>query len=115
MANTSNPDSIAKAAAWKRYFDKITKVKDEPSIPCTLFINHDIPISVSVSTFDVLKPDDADEKLAKKPRKESETFDEPSFLNKEDTDLKRLDTDPILSSFITSEKRQTSDLDPNSL
>ena len=84
VANSSNPDSIAKAAVWKEQFDKITKVKDEPSIPCTLFINHDIPIS----TFNALKPDDADEyKIRAKPRKESETFEEPSFLNHHDTDL----------------------------
>jgi hypothetical protein len=42
VANTSNPASITKAAKWKEQFDKMTKVKDEPSIPCTLFINHDI-------------------------------------------------------------------------
>jgi|TARA_B110001450_G_C17637246_1_gene487709 hypothetical protein len=62
VANTSNPDSIVKAAKWKKQFDKITKVKDEPSIPCTLFINHDIPIS---NPYDVLKPDDADNKIMK--------------------------------------------------
>ena len=42
IANTSNPDSIVKAQKWKETFDKITKVKNEPSLPCTLFINHDI-------------------------------------------------------------------------
>lgn len=41
MANTSNPSSIIKAAKWKEQFDKMTKAQDEPSIPCTLFINHD--------------------------------------------------------------------------
>ena len=41
MASTSNPASITKAAKWKVQFDKMTKVQDEPSIPCTLFINHD--------------------------------------------------------------------------
>ena len=42
MANTSNPVSIKKAYAWKEHFDKMTKVKDEPPVPCTLFINHDV-------------------------------------------------------------------------
>jgi hypothetical protein len=56
VANTSNPSSIAKAAQWKEQFDKITKIKDEPSIPCTLFINHD----VRIPSFDNLKPDDSD-------------------------------------------------------
>jgi hypothetical protein len=41
VANTSNPGSISKAARWKEQFDAMTKVEDEPSIPCTLFINHD--------------------------------------------------------------------------
>ena len=41
VANTSNPASITKAAQWKEQFDQQTKVYDEPSIPCTLFINHD--------------------------------------------------------------------------
>jgi hypothetical protein len=46
VANTSNPDSIKKAQIWKEHFDEKTKVKDEPTIPCTLFINHDLPIKL---------------------------------------------------------------------
>ena len=49
------------------------------------------------------------------PRKESETFDEPSFLNDND-DLDRLNLDPKIRSFATTEKRQNdSSIDPSSL
>ena len=44
VANTSTPDNIRKALNWKRCFDERTKIKNESSIPCTLFINHDVPI-----------------------------------------------------------------------
>lgn len=41
VANTSNPRSIENAYRWKDFFDKKTKVPNEPPIPSTLFINHD--------------------------------------------------------------------------
>ena len=41
MASTSNPKSLERAFRWKEVFDKKTKVPDEPSIPATIFINHD--------------------------------------------------------------------------
>ena len=41
VANTSNPKSIKRAIRWKQQFDRTTKIPDEPSIPCTIFINHD--------------------------------------------------------------------------
>ena len=41
VANTSNPRSLEQAHRWKEFFDKKTKVPNEPSIPATLFINHD--------------------------------------------------------------------------
>jgi hypothetical protein len=41
VANTSNPESIKRAIKWKRCFDEKTKIQNEPSIPCSLFINHD--------------------------------------------------------------------------
>ena len=51
-----------------------------------------------------------------RPRKESETFDEPSFLNMKDTDLQPLDLDIQTRSFLTSDKGKTdSEKDPNSL
>lgn len=42
VANTSNPKSIERAYKWKMMFDKMTKIPDEPSVPATLFINHDL-------------------------------------------------------------------------
>ena len=48
-------------------------------------------------------------------RKESETFDEPSFLNN-NTGLEGLEVDPKTRSFATTEKRQhDSEADPLSL
>ena len=41
VANTSNPRSLELAHRWKGFFDKKTKTPNEPSIPATLFINHD--------------------------------------------------------------------------
>jgi len=40
VANTINLQTIKKAPEWKKMFDQTTKVADEPSYPCTLFINH---------------------------------------------------------------------------
>jgi len=62
VANTSNPDSIVKASLWKEQFDKITKVKDEPSIPCTLFINHDeeVPKIKDFPAFNCLRPENSE-------------------------------------------------------
>ena len=82
VANTSNPASITKAAQWKEQFDKMTKVKDEPSIPCTLFINHDKIESVAEEDpFDNLRAENSslisENRIA---RKESETYEEPSAL-----------------------------------
>ena len=56
VANTSNPDSIKKAQIWKEYFDEKTKVKDEPTIPCTLFINHDKPVERKSQVLNMLEP-----------------------------------------------------------
>jgi hypothetical protein len=41
VASTSNPKSLERAYRWKEVFDKKTKVPDEPSVPTTIFINHD--------------------------------------------------------------------------
>lgn len=46
VANTSNPKSLERAHKWKEMFDLRTKVSDEPGVPCTIFINHDIPLPV---------------------------------------------------------------------
>ena len=49
----------------------------------------------------------------KQPRKESETFEEPSFLKNDDTDLQNLDI-ALKRSYIASEQRQTDrEFDPN--
>ena len=51
MASTSNPKSLERAYRWKEVFDKRTKVADEPSVPATIFINHDHVSSYRSSTM----------------------------------------------------------------
>lgn len=41
VANTSNKKSLERAYRWKEYFEKKTKIPNEPCVPATLFINHD--------------------------------------------------------------------------
>jgi hypothetical protein len=41
VANTSNTKSLERAYKWKEFFDKKTKIPNEPVIPAAIFINHD--------------------------------------------------------------------------
>ena len=41
VANSSNSKSMERAQRWKDYFDKKTKIPNEPNVPACLFINHD--------------------------------------------------------------------------
>ena len=41
VANSTNYKSLERAQRWKDYFDKKTKIPNEPNVPACLFINHD--------------------------------------------------------------------------
>ena len=41
VANSTNSKSMERAQRWKDYFDKKTKIPNEPNVPACLFINHD--------------------------------------------------------------------------
>lgn len=41
VANTSNVKSLERAHKWKEFFDKKTKIPNEPVVPAAIFINHD--------------------------------------------------------------------------
>jgi hypothetical protein len=92
VANTSNPKSLERAARWKDIFDKKTKVPDEPSIPATIFINHDhvssqrSPTALKVGVLqrieddDVISPERASESDLGQPGPESKrATDSPTF------------------------------------
>ena len=41
VANASTTKSLERAYKWKEFFDKKTKIPNEPVIPAAIFINHD--------------------------------------------------------------------------
>ena len=51
MAKTSNKRSLEKAHMWKEYFERKTRGRGEPVIPCTLFVNHDDIIDESAESL----------------------------------------------------------------
>lgn len=74
---------MERAHKWKEMFEKKTKVPDEPSVPATIFINHDIELNKDTNVIREYKKIEEDDYVISPERTYSHSDTEDQAIKKD--------------------------------